>query len=435
VTRNWDPAAVMAFAARSVSFPNRQRGVLTAFSFAIAFGSTGCAQLLGADEYSKARTDAAAIDGATVLGHADGTAADSDGPDAASTESAVSADPLFEFKPQSAECRACLEEHCTVQQKAYEADSRCAEYLEVALPPQESIVDYDLWQLFSDSAWDFDDGQRDVWPLGDLLDCQHRSCLSACDFGRDFSCVGTFEWRASYPATTNVRLGLVDLRKLPERLSGWTVHACSSQDLACRAPLGTALSNARGGVNISIDLRRALPLAEFDGFFLAEGGPDYFPALLRFSRPLLEGEYSRNTIASRETVLDVLGGMHSAVDPASTGIVTIVPFDCAYRQAKRVKAELFVAMETAFRRCDECQISYLNPLLPDPTLEDFSAPGPSTATVANVPPGNVFVVMRDTATSTVLGGLLLPVQADRYHLVYLYPASKEQLARLPVEVR
>ena len=120
------------------------------------------------------------------------------------------------------------------------------------------------------------------------------------------------------------------------------------------------------------------------------------------------------------------------------GLLQVWPWDCNYvKPAKGVTVEVWNSTKLGFRPCGaDCTFAYPDSSGdPDVTLEEFSSRGFGPA-AANVAPGDIMVVMRDTKTRLPLSVLRpVTIRAGYVHTIHMRPASSEQLARMPEDAR
>lgn len=392
---------------------------------------TGCAQILGVDEYSKARN--AAHDGGAMDAAADKVI-----------------DPLFDSKPpylSGPGCIACIDEHCHVEDRACADDAFCSKWVEDARQRTEPlIVAHDLLARNDDARWDSDHGIASGWKERVAFEtCALNRCLAACDFERDFSCVGKFDWPESFPQKTDFRFRVVQGANPALGRDGWKVRACAPQS-ACELPLGQATTQDGGFATLEIDFsmaRESWPgtLSEFDGFLRIDGGDNFFPWQLHQSQPFLHRAYrSDRSTGTRDELLASLKALGVALD-GEPGMLAFLPYDCAYARgaemrAKGVTIDLWKVDIRGIQPCGECLVRYPNDNgVLDVTVTDYSSRSGFPAQTL-VPPGDFMIVVRDTKTRLPISVLRhVTVRAGYVQYFFMYPASRKQLAELPKEAR
>ena len=206
---------------------------------------------------------------------------------------------LFEPKPylSSPECTRCIEDTCQVQNAACAADDFCSRWLEGMRKLDGPLIAApDFYREFLDRAWAFTRGEQgaDYQQFAEFIACVDNRCKTACELGRDFSCVDRFDWPARYPKRIELRLHIAD-RFTATRLDGWRVRACARQIL-CEPLLGEVLTQDGGFATLGVDLSLApgVVLPEFYGFLLFDGGteyPEYPPVQFDQSAPYYDRDF------------------------------------------------------------------------------------------------------------------------------------------------
>lgn len=210
-------------------------------------------------------------------------------------------------------------------------------------------------------------------------------------------------------------------------------------------PLGEATTAGGGFAILPLDytmIRAGQPgmLPEFDGYLTVDGGADSIPLQIHSSRPLLDHQYRSERTQSREALLAIFAAKGVTLDK-SRALFYFFPLDCVYSTATEVRAkgvtiEVWTVDAQGFHLCPDCRVAYpADDGLADVTISDYSSRS-SGAAVASVPPGEVMAVMRDTKTRLPVS-VLRPInaRAGYQHYVFLFPASKAQLAMLPANAQ
>jgi hypothetical protein len=234
-------------------------------------------------------------------------------------------------------------------------------------------------------------------------------------------------------------VGLIPQDDPKQRFAGWTVRACA-RGRSCEQRLGSATTDGAGFASLELDLSRISPKArrmpEFDGELELNGGPDFFPQVLRQSAPFLDQYYKRTLLSSRsQLALRVEPrGLHVPND--SHGLLFVQQEDCDFWNARGLTLELWNYSVSGYRPCTDCVIMYADDMgLPDATLKEFQGLSRAPATVV-LPPGDFMLIVRDTRSQRPVSVLQhLDIRAGHENRVVMFPASQEQLAALPSDAR
>jgi hypothetical protein len=360
-------------------------------------------------------------------------------------ESDTDAGRLFDPKPpwlSGAECTQCTDEHCQAEHAACLADDFCSRWRKDATElDRPALIAVDFLHQLEDAQWAFEQGGADVttaWTTAGA--CVANHCTTACELGRDFSCVGKFDWPRSYPKRIEIRLMIWDGPISPaSSFDGWRVRACARQSL-CQRPLGEAMTHGGGLATLTVDFSLAPPgavLPEFFGFLLLDGGgPDFPPSQVDVSGPFFDGDYWGLYVPSRALMLNVTQSRRLPDDP-SRGVLQIWPWDCTVNsEARAVTAEVWNYDEAGLVPCTDCRIYYPDDSgFPDVNLTDFSSATVAPA-VTSAAPGDIMIVVRDTKTRLPLSVMRpVTIRAGHVHTIHLMPASKDELANLPKQAR
>lgn len=364
--------------------------------------TVSCGELIGADDYSVAT----GIDGAAGRS---ATVATFEAPPAYLTDET---------------CVACVSEHCAAQKIACDDEAFCASWLDSMRNAPDPLSAYDRYRLLMNEAWEGSHGGTDdsAHTL-ELIDCTSANCLNECQLGRDFSCVGKFEWHIGFPSA--LRTAVSDMNGLPFP-EPWTVKACAPEDANCSTPLTSQTTDDYGAAELLLGNGQD-QYPDFGGFLLWTGGTDFNEWATIVSRPFVTDDYTAWKLPNKSLVDVSFGNFGAQFDPAY-GYVWVIPSDCRGLYAKGVRLNVKVGTANGFEDCTDCMYTYENNnSLPDTQRQDFSSAG-RVGFISFVPPRRILLTLRDTANDSVIGVQSISVAAGRIHFVKLYPASTSQLA-------
>lgn len=269
--------------------------------------------------------------------------------------------PAIDFGPfrrylSGTECESCLEKKCSEPQRACDADDFCSGWFADARASDLPVIaNPDLQRRLDDAYWESDHAR----PSGaqaqlDLRDCSTKRCGEECRLGRDFSCVGKFEWPESFPEQTSVRLWLTDLDG-PE-LPDLHVKACPA-DTDCASALGEGVTDANGFTVVTVDTSSAslTPSPEFYGFMRVEGTEAYATTDFLRSAPWRDQYYGEYFLATRAAFQSIAGRAGLTLD-ARRGIAAVQVSDCTGAGVTGVSLDFWSRANGSFVPCEDCEL-------------------------------------------------------------------------------
>ena len=395
----------------------------------------GCARVLGLDEFSKGRGEETAA--------ADAAPADTAAADARATIPSFSPrSPLFTGEP----CESCMQENCGHRVKECAEDAICSAWLaDVRARPDPASELFRFVKLLPGATTTWADANWEMATHGvpnevfracaRINGCAKDQCMDACGLGRDFSCIGDFEYPRSFPSRIDLRGDFSDAQSTMP-LGGMRVRACSPQDINCDSVLGTDTSDARGLVEFGVVIPSLQPpMPEFNGYILVDGNPEYMPHVLARTAPILDHSIVGQSMVATRAVTGFFDSFGVVRDPGS-GLIYVQPYDCPGHGAKGVTVEAWIADAQTYRKCaDDCGVLYANDTgVPDLTRDRISGRA-ELAFVANVPARQVRIIVRDVETGYIVGVGQLNVRPGFVHSLTVYPPTATQLADVPREAR
>jgi len=307
---------------------------------------------------------------------------------------------------------------------ACEGDAYCSTWLEHMRTSPGPLAAYERYQRLTEELWKVGHGGVDESGIStELVNCTTVNCLAACELGRDFSCVGKFEWSIAYPTRLRTRIQDYYGNVAP---SPWTVRACLPADVDCPNPLATATTDADGFATLELTPSDS-PYSEFGGFMLLKGGSDFHEWATIVSRPFVTDDYSPWKLPAKELVDQWFALFEEKFDP-SYGYIWVIPGDCRGLAAKGVELLVELATSQGVENCSSCVYTYESDVgLPDVQRKDFSTAG-RVGFISYVPARQVILTVRDAGTDQVVARQNVSVAAGRIHFVRIYPASGTELA-------
>lgn len=235
-------------------------------------------------------------------------------------------DPDIQILIQGEECRACVSDRCQDTTDACNADRECVSIANCTardVDPAASQVCLSDRRADSTSRY-----------IG-WRSCYASACLTPCNLGSDFSCVGSFDW----PTAKNpvgVAFRLLDLAS-GSPVAGTEVRACDPET-DCSAPRATVVTDADGQGDLSFSMPElgAAGPTPFRGYIKASGGGVFGGRVylgIRIARHFALGPIA----LPNEHLLDPLGSI--AVEPG-TGLVVAFTSDCSGAGAPGVVIKL-----------------------------------------------------------------------------------------------
>jgi hypothetical protein len=389
------------------------------FALVIAFVCTGCAQLLGVDDFvAGPAVDAALPDADRLL---------------------APKGPFLELP----ECRACSMANCAEEHRVCEEDSEwCAG--SGTREPGSPIGHYAtfFWPPRADALWTLEhggDAPNPVSAVADYVSCLGAKCADACEVGRDFSCMGAFDWPGTTAGEKQLRYRFYDeVQPWP----GWEVELCLTN--ACEHPTEVSahdITDELGFVELTFDPGRIL--RESIGYVRVEDPrEDHYPATFVLPPAPLESGFYDSWVILTKTLIDEpfvdAGG--DELGPEDAGLWAFIR-DCTGTSARHVTVEVVIADEVGqgYVPCTECGATlYTNdegPLgFPDPARTELNSFA-GRAILSSVPSRHALVIARDTKTRRAIAVQHLIAQPQTIHYLWMYPASRQQLEELPPELR
>lgn len=400
----------------------------------LGLGLASCAQLLGADDFSK-QSEFVSTDG--EASEAGAPSSDADVGDAERPALYAPKPPAF----SAPDCTACIDKSCTSQLAACNADSFCSSHLttiqelpSAAYPSPELLLELMAAETRSSL------NQDQHFPvLSEFLTCARRQCRTACELGRDFSCVNAFDWPKSYPKRADVSFRVVDFASR-QGVDGLRVRACALLGQTCPSPLADTKTDSNGFVTASIDFALAPPLslfAEFDGFWLIDGRPDFPRFKLQSTRPYFDGYFA--TLPLFPSAIASLTGIGGSGTSDYSGRLLVAPYDCRDEPAKGVVLEVWRPESDGYHPCSACgPIVYSDDdHLPAPDLTEYGSAGLQAS--VDVPAdaiGDLMLVIRDTKSRLPVGVLRrVGGQPGGFAILSVVAASMTQFKTLPPAAR
>jgi hypothetical protein len=335
-----------------------------------------------------------------------------------------------------AECQDCLETSCHEQQSACDADDFCsAWFIDARASELPLVANQDLKLRLADANWDQDHGAASGADVHEKLTrCSQSFCAQACRLGRDFSCVGRFEWPTTFPEETSVRVRYMGTDQLVST-GGLTVTACYAET-DCSRPAGQAVTDEDGTTTLAIMPHKAsLALApEFYGYLRVDSTSDFPTTVNLRSDPFLDGAYLRYFLSTR-ALQRSLASLTGVAFDERRGSIGVQVVDCTGSGAIGVSLDFWARSARGFTTCDSCDVLYPDQHgQPDPTFKELQFPGRSAAVGFAL--GSVAVAARDTASGKAIGFLRTAVfEAEHSYSVVLSPASGAESKTIPSALR
>jgi hypothetical protein len=323
------------------------------------------------------------------------------------------------------ECEACTAKTCETELGDCAGDDACSHWLSDVRAHPDPLHAYERNQTEMRAQLAIDRSNSGALStIGRLRVCAER-CLDACPIGRNHSCAGTFDWGLPYPASLLTR---VQDMNAPGGLAGATVDACRAMDL-CAPPLVTGTTDAEGFAPLVMAPSGSAGSARVSSLRVQASG--YMPWYWVSTRPFATDDYVRVSLMPDSVVAHWYAVFGIQQGPSS-GLLDVVPFDCAGINEKAVSVEVWVENAGDLVPCEECQYAYADAdYVPSLELTSFSAAG-RDAYVAGVPAGVVYVIVRRTAVPrSVVSLARLVIEPGNAYFVRAYPASATELESSP----
>ena len=160
------------------------------------------------------------------------------------------------------------------------------------------------------------------------------SCLTQCQFGSFWACVGRVSWPFAKSAVQTATLILTDsITGAP--LAGVVAKSCERNDETCASPFGTGTTDANGKVTLTLPPTSTSRFG-FGGYFdLAP--PGSLPYLVFTAAPLSEPDaVLQTTMLSLSAFQNMTSGVGVTLDP-SRGHVAVGATDCVLVPASGVE--------------------------------------------------------------------------------------------------
>ncbi len=242
---------------------------------------------------------------------------------------ALAADPI---EPDAAvACQSCIvnkvcdETRACARSSDCDAIERCEHACETRDCADECQSAHGLDPAYS---WEPDGGTGGVWGV---FSTASTRCLTACDFGGNWSCVGHRSFPSPTATTDTYRLWVKDYRT-GTPIQGATVALCAPQDIQCLNAFATAETNAAGAASLpfqniqNVSGQQGLGL---NGFLRVTDDADgLVPNYYYWGFPLSTAEM--NTYAEVLTLSErqqVWQEINVTADP-SLGTVSVAVYDC-----------------------------------------------------------------------------------------------------------
>ncbi len=252
-----------------------------------------------------------------------------------------------------------------------------------------------------------------------LEDC-YRNCVTECDVGRDFSCVGAYGWPGSLPSgTIRLKHTLSYLHatatgQLDAPVVGAEVTICAPGP-DCTTPLDVGeaplLTDRTGTYEVEIPISRApAALVGFRGYRLIRG-EGHLPHRQQRNTPIVVDLTERTRILSKETTEEIFERLGPENLLAS---MVLQAFDCRGVGAGGVYFELPESPNAlVLYKTGVSIFSFSN----GPTLASTEG----AAAVMNVEPGRWHHVQARTASGELVAESDVYVPGDAVVLASLYP--------------
>jgi hypothetical protein len=360
----------------------------------ICGASLACAQLSDIDDYSIGPSEDAKADSSARLPYLSGEA-----------------------------CEACLVQECNTQQEACAADEFCIEWVDGMRNQPGPVEFYERHQALRDAMWAGMNGYGNrAQATIDLSECSSTRCFRACQLGRDFSCVGEFEW-ANEDALQSLRISVASSTG-PLPATPWTVRACSDIDIECEQALASTTTDARGLATLLLPA----PSSSSPGYgFLSFSGPQEFTEWGTIvTRPFANNDYTPWVFTNLTTLKEQFALFDTTFDP-NLGYVWVVPADCQGLPAKDVELDVQLATASGPVPCDPCEYTYADDgNAPNPNPKSFSTAG-KQAFVSFIPPRLITLRVLDATTKDLVAIQTISIVPGRMYFVRTYPPSTAQL--------
>jgi hypothetical protein len=260
-----------------------------AVGLAVCIAQSGCADLLGADEYSNEPTPPATLGG------------------------------VLSWLPET--CLQCAAEICPELVASCEDDPLC---MAVAQCVHEDPGPGQRVQCSAEHA----PGGKTLFEIGR---CIGRSCADACGGGRIWSCLGrrsprlrptteSFEYHLNfYEVLLQTPLPDLEVRACPKR--GWSDPGCGV-DVDAEGSTDPA-----GDVRLRIPFPSVSVIQPWDGF-LTVTGDNYYSDIRYFNLPIV-GDVSLNLSGALNSTVSALSAVTGLVSLPERGLLTLTIFDCS----------------------------------------------------------------------------------------------------------
>ena len=209
--------------------------------------------------------------------------------------------------------------------------------------------------------------RRKRWPT--YAGCLLLACAEECELGRDFSCVGKYDWPATEAGEKQLRYLFYDEQQRP--WPNWDVRLCLSlscdDDEVDSYAVPNDSTDEGGFVELTVDVGRQL--YESVGYVLVQDPrSEQYPVQIMLSpAPILSGFYADYAIFTK-AVIDVPfvlagGGVLEEAGPDEGSVWAFVR-DCSGLPARHVTVEALTANDVGagYEPCPDCMTVYTNDL-------------------------------------------------------------------------
>jgi hypothetical protein len=359
-------------------------------------GGAGCAQIVGNDEYEV------------------GSASTND-----------DGDPISDPPPPfltGAECEACATKACATELANCFSSAVCSDWLSGMRDRPDPLSAYVRHKVEMELEWSRDHGVPYDGAIFALKNCSQK-CLSACEIGQDYSCVGKFDWEFASPfPPEELRTFMTDYLGNVKPPS--SVTACSSVD-QCAGPLGSASSNDGFAV---LRLSGAAPV-DYLSFELNEFVPWHYLQ----TRPLAHGDYVPTGFYDASTVLKWHSDFGYTFD-GDSGLVVLQPRDCTGMFGKQLFVEVWLPSGGVLKPCPEpdCVYAYADGPFDSPNvlLNGFKNEGHVVYVVA--PARQIYLTLRRIRQpQEIVSVVPVNVEPGEFTFVKAFPLSRRDLEAVP----
>ncbi len=240
------------------------------------------------------------------------------------------------------------------------------------------------------------------------------ACLPQCQFGNEWSCVGSVSWPLA-PAGAN-EVDFTVLQSGPGTpVANATVKACSKTDQYCSTVITSATSDAKGRGTLTLPSHQAVQLG-FDGYYDIENAAQgEMPWLVFASSPLtmLKVDFTWSVLSSKD--LDTLLAGIGLTRTSGLGHVAVGVVDCLLSNS----SDVVVNAITESGQDLSAQRYYLAGGALSKNVKSTDITG--FAFFFNVPPGNVTITAVPNATGKPSSTQVLSVRPDAVSSVIALP--------------